>query len=182
MITPRMSKKDLEAKKATADTTPTDDVSGDEQLLKAQQEAAANLEGWKRAKADLENYRKRVAAEDGARRTAMTKDFLSELLPIVDNFERAFTALKPEERESSWVKGFQFIEKQVMDFLAAHNVHRFTSVGQPFDHFRHEAIDHVPGPKDQVVAETLSGYTIGEELLRPAQVKVGNGEEAPEKK
>lgn len=175
MITPRVphDKKDEQQVKA-----PLADAMGmDDALTKVQEEAAANLEGWKRAKADLENYRKRVAAEDGARRTAMTKDFLLELLPIVDNFERAFTALKPEERENSWVKGFQFIEKQLMDFLASHNVHRFESIGKPFDHFRHEAIEHTAGKKDIVVAEVLSGYVIGEELLRPAQVKVGNGEE-----
>jgi molecular chaperone GrpE len=134
------------------------------------------LEGWKRAKADLENFEKRSQEEMLASVKYANKKLILEILPVLDNYDRAFDSIKEEDRGNAWVKGFEYIKTQLETILANNGVVRFESRGKKFDPHFHESIATVAGEKDVVVEEVVSGYTMGEKVIRHAKVKVGNGE------
>lgn len=169
---PAASAQPADSEEVTTETTAT--------IARLEKEAAENLAGWQRAKADLENFRKRNQTEQAERRAQVTREVMTDLLPVIDNIERAFAALTPEQKEQPWLKGFALIQQQLTELLRGYNITRFESVGKPFDPARHEAIADEAGEKDVVVKEVLTGYQMGEVVLRPAQVIVGNGQTTKE--
>ncbi len=162
------------------------------QAEKARQEAEAKAqENWDlflRARADLDNYRKRMERDLAVLVQRGKRDLLFNLLDVLDNFERALAAAtkilgdRQEEvtpapaSEASMVEGFRIIFRQIEGVLARHGVERMQVVGQPFDPSRHEAVAvwDVPGLESETVTdEVRAGYTIDGEVLRAAQVRVG---------
>ncbi len=132
---------------------------------------------YMRGLADSENLRKRMQKEKQDLMQYAVQNIINDFLTPIDHFENA---LKFTEQASDdvkhWAVGFQMILNQFKDVLASNGVTPFVSVGQPFDHTRHEAIEMVettefsPGV---VVEESLRGYKInGDRILRPARVKV----------
>jgi len=160
------------------------------QAEKARQEAEAKAqENWDlflRARADLDNYRKRMERDLATLVQRGKRDLLFSLLDVLDNFERALAAAGKAARqdeaseaspsESSLLDGFRIIFRQIEGVLARHGVERMQVVGQPFDPSRHEAVAvwDVPGLEaEKVTDEVRAGYTIDGEVLRAAQVRVG---------
>ncbi|MBA2728907.1 MAG: nucleotide exchange factor GrpE [Parachlamydiaceae bacterium] len=132
---------------------------------------------YMRGLAESENLRKRMQKEKQDLMQYAVQNIINDFLTPIDHFENA---LKFTEQSSDdvkhWAIGFQMILNQFKDVLAANGVTPFVSVGQPFDHTRHEAIEMVettefsPGT---VVEESLRGYKINSDrILRPARVKV----------
>ena len=131
-----------------------------------------------RTLADFENYRKRVSRErqDGQRYAGFS--VLAELLPLLDNLERA---LRAEGAVADLKIGVEMIARQFQDLLKSHGVERIASVGEPFDPTVHDAVSRGEDPELEVatVAEELQpGYKMGERLLRPASVRVNMPAEA----
>lgn len=152
-----------------------------ERILDLETQSAEYLAGWKRAKADLENFEKRQ--KDVARDLTQyaAREILLDILPVVDNYDRAFEGMSEAERSSGWAKGFEYIRSQLLSVLEKNGVKKFESVGAPFDPELHESLAVVPGKKNEVVSEVVAGYMMHEKVLRHAKVKVGSGE-APEVK
>jgi molecular chaperone GrpE len=143
------------------------------------QEIAELKDKYLRALAEHENARRRIRqqSEDSVR--VQKENLLRELLPIVDNLERAVEAAKGKGDGRSIVEGVQMVLASLMDFLKANGVRAITSVGEQFDPNRHEAADHVPHsahPPNTVVDEFHRGYTINDKVLRPARVVVSKGD------
>ncbi len=133
----------------------------------------------KRALADLSNYRRLVEQERVQYAAFANSSFIREILPIADNFARSFEHVPPETANSEWYKGVIQIEKQLVNFLKKQGVEEIPSaVGMPMDSNLHEPLLAGPGEKDIVLEEFEKGYTLGGQVLRPAKVKVGNGEAA----
>ncbi|KKR88760.1 MAG: Protein GrpE [Candidatus Wolfebacteria bacterium GW2011_GWA1_44_24] len=141
-------------------------------LAKCQKERDENLEGWKRAKADLLNYKK-----DESKRFEIVAKFsqeglIRELIKTLDSFDLALAAL---EKEGKAEKGIYLIRAQIEDTLRQNGLERVAvSVGQPFDPNLQEAIVSVESdkPSDTVVEEVERGYLLHGKLIRPARVKV----------
>ncbi|MCB1097679.1 MAG: nucleotide exchange factor GrpE [Verrucomicrobiae bacterium] len=155
-----------------------------EPLAAAQQEALTWKDVALRTKAELENYRKRMARERADTARYANADLLQSLLPILDNFEFGLMAAKAEEGSSIYL-GMSMVLKQIEDFLSEQGVETIPAVGQPFDPNVHDAVaqessDEVPD--GHVVAQVRRGYKLHERLLRPAGVRVSTGpalEESP---
>ena len=126
-----------------------------------------------RTAAEFDNYRKRVERERRDLADYIKADVLAELLPIVDNFERALQA--PSAETESLRKGVELIHKQMLDFLRKRGVTPIEALGADFDPNFHQAVIHETSPshrEGEVVEELQRGYMLGDKLLRPAMVKV----------
>ena len=96
-----------------------------------------------------------------------------ELLPVIDNFERALRHVPKDMEKHEYVKGVQVVAKQLEEILAKLGVDRIKTVGEPFNPEVHEAVSHEEGDGEEVVSEELqSGYKIDDEVIRPAMVRV----------
>lgn len=146
-------------------------------LTQAQDRINELTETSKRAYADLSNYR-RLVDQERAQYTAFANvGFIKEILPIADNFSRAFNHVPPDVTGSEWFKGMQQIANQMSAFLKKQGVEEIpTIIGMGVDANIHEPLMTGPGKKDTVIEEFEKGYTLGGQVLRPAKVKVGSGE------
>ena len=128
-----------------------------------------------REQADLQNQRKRLQRDvENARKFALEK-FINELLPVVDNLERAIDAAGDAEQVKPFKDGIELTRKHFLDVLAKFNVQQLDPVGEPFDPQFHEAVTMVPNPSmepDSVMEVMQKGYTLNERLLRAAMVVV----------
>lgn len=141
-------------------------------LLEQAKELEAMRDKLLRSAADYDNARKRLSREREEFVRFSQERLLGDLLPILDNFERAFGHF--EAADKSIVDGVQLIWKQLLDILSAHGLKRFSSEGQVFDPHLHEAVDQLEeeGPEGVVVKEMTSGYFLHDRVLRPAKVKI----------
>jgi len=130
----------------------------------------------KRALADLANYRKRVEEEKSQFVRFTTGGVFLEILPIYDSFERAIAQIPEEIKENEWVKGMANIKKQFEQTMERAKITKMKTVGEKFDPNFHEAVAQGPGEKDKITDELEAGYLLDGQTLRPARVKVGNGE------
>lgn len=133
-------------------------------------------ERYVRVSADFDNYRKRAAREREETIKVGNERLLKDLLPVVDNLERAVAHGAGESE--GLLAGVKMVLKQFQDTLARHGVTAFSAVGEPFDPVRHEALmqqetDEVaPGV---VISELEKGYFLADRLVRPAKVVVAKG-------
>ena len=128
-----------------------------------------------RLQADFANFKRRSTEERGEFVNVAKQQAMAELLPILDNLDRAIAHMPEELAETPWAKGVAQVAKQVGEKLAGLGVEKIEALGQPFDPNLHEAIEFQEGEgTTEVVTEELQpGYKIGDRLLRPAIVKVG---------
>lgn len=128
----------------------------------------------KRERADAENLRRRHQEELANLRQLVKSDVVSELLPVIDNFERALLHVPKDLEGNDYIKGVQGIVKQFEKTLADIGVERVKTVGEPFNPELHEAISLEEGEgKQEVVSEELqAGYKIGDNVIRHAMVRV----------
>jgi molecular chaperone GrpE len=131
-----------------------------------------------RTAAEFDNYRKRMDRERGELAAYASTEVLLEILPIVDNFERALQAAGPQAfgaEGEAFRKGIELIHKQMLDLLRKRGVRPIEALGADFDPNFHQAVIHESSPEHregEVIQELQRGYVLGERLLRPAMVKV----------
>jgi molecular chaperone GrpE len=149
-----------------------------EQLARAQAQAAEYLDQARRAAADLSNARKRMQREMDEVRASASERVLERLLPVVDDVERAFANVPTDQADSDWVDGFRMIQRKLRSLLASEGVTIIPAEGLPFDPGFHHAITHeeAEGFEDgQIIAEVAPGYRLNDKVLRPAMVRVAKG-------
>jgi molecular chaperone GrpE len=139
-------------------------------------ELAAQKDRYLRLAADFDNFRKRIARETERNAAAQKEAFIRELLPVIDNLERALSSdssTSPQQLR----EGVQMTLQQLMQLLHRHGIEPEESLGRPFDPRYHEAISvrHDPSQPDHVVLETFQRcYRRGNEVFRPAKVVVND--------
>ncbi|RKY59709.1 MAG: nucleotide exchange factor GrpE [Candidatus Latescibacterota bacterium] len=155
-----------------------------EELEQAKAEAAQNYDRWLRAAAELDNYRKRVARQMEALVRTSTEDLVVQLLPVLDDLERALDHTpEGEEGRKAFVDGVRIIYENFRKVLAGRGVCPIGEVGEEFDPEYHEALmqvedpEHPPGTVSQVVQK---GYKMGDKVIRHAKVIVSKGGEEPQ--
>jgi molecular chaperone GrpE len=145
------------------------------ELAEKEKEIAELKDKYLRTLAESENARKRIRQQSEESVRIQRESILRDLLPIVDNLERALAAAREGTDPKTILDGVQMTVRALLDFLRAQGVTPLSSVGQAFDPSRHEAVDHVESeahPPNTVIDEFHRGYQIGERILRPARVSV----------
>ena len=140
-------------------------------------EAEEHRDRYLRAAAEFDNARKRAAREREEYTRYASESVLREILPVLDNFERALQAARGEPAAAAVTAGVELTQRELLRVLEKFGVTPFASVGQPFDPERHEAIARVPSqgqPEGTVVNETARGYLLNGRVLRPAMVTVAS--------
>ncbi|PWU25329.1 MAG: nucleotide exchange factor GrpE [Candidatus Rokuibacteriota bacterium] len=135
-----------------------------------------------RLAAEFDNARKRAARDREDQIRFANESLIRELLPVLDNFDRALQAAKSEPGAAAVTAGVELIQREVLRVLEKFGATPFSSVGQPFDPERHEAIARVPAsshPEMTVIGETARGYLLHGRVLRPAMVTVAMARETP---
>lgn len=131
-----------------------------------------------RKSAEFDNYRKRVERERQALADAAAASIIEELLPLVDDLERALKADTGTEATEAYRRGVELIHRQLLDVLRKRGVRPVEALGAEFDPHYHQAVSHEPvdGQRDnEIIEEFRRGYMLGDRLLRPAMVKVAKG-------
>jgi molecular chaperone GrpE len=135
----------------------------------------------RRTKADFENYRKRVAGESAGAERRGRAALAREILPVIDNLERALAAAEPGDEGSSLAEGVRLVRKELAAVLRRSGVESYEPRGEEFDPHLHEAMMMQPAGPDHAgkVLEVLEkGYRLDGQVLRPARVVVGSAADA----
>ena len=162
-----------------SDFAENDVAAMQKKLDAAETESKSFQERFLLARADLENYRKRMAREMEDFRKYAHDSFARDILPVMDNLERA---LKSADGDDPKVKpladGVEMIRKELAKVLEKHGITCVQAHGEPFDPCFHQAVSKQPSddyPENTVISEFQKGYLIGDRLLRPAMVVVSAG-------
>jgi len=149
-----------------------------QQLEETKAREAEYLDGWRRARAELANARKRFEREQEQAYANAKAYVLARLLPIVDDLERAFATLPPNLSGLTWIGGVLLIQRKLQMLLEQEGVTPIEAEGQPFDPLLHQAITHEPSdtvPEGHIISELQQGYRLGDQVLRPSMVRVSSG-------
>jgi molecular chaperone GrpE len=170
------------------DLAALETLKQENEALKAQlEELNQQCESFKtqsvRIAADFDNFRKRTTKEKEDLEQQVKRVTLTELLPVVDNFERARSQLKPQsDGEMTIHKSYQGVYKQLVDCLKRIGVSPMRPEGKEFDPNLHEAVMREPSNEYQegvVIEQLMRGYFLGDRVLRHAMVKVASAPENP---
>ncbi len=159
------------------DLNNTDKLQQD--LEEAIKQAQGNLEGWKRAAADFENYKKRKEAENKELVEFAKEVTVAKLLPTLDSLEQALKHMPEagsdefEKKYQNWQVGANGIVMQLDKVLEEMGVKKIQSLGKKFDPHFHEAVRETEGEADGMVAEELqAGFELNGKVIRPSQVVI----------
>lgn len=144
-------------------------------LEKAQTEAAGHHDRWMRLAAEFDNYKRRSARQFGELVQSANERLVTQLLPVLDNFERALNHEGDDETLESFRKGVEMIFGQLHGVLDGEGLKPFDSVGKPFDPNIHDAIMQMESAEHEsgtVMEEVQKGYTLGDRVLRHTKVVV----------
>ncbi len=147
------------------------------QLEQARREAAENWNKYLRERADMENYRKRQDRVVTDRVQQQKKALLHKLLGVIDDVERGLVYLDTLDRQGLQ-QALRMVHWRMNEVMRSEGLNPVPTVGEPFNPYVHEAIEAIENsdkPEGTIVEEVRKGYTLGDETLRPAQVKVSMG-------
>jgi molecular chaperone GrpE len=150
---------------------PSNDLVKENEQLKEQ---------YLRARADLENFRKRSQKDKEQLRKFASEDMVREILPTIDNFDRAITSKKEAKNDKGFAEGVEMIFKQLTSILESRGVEKIHPKGDDFDPQFHEAVSTVPAESpdqnNKVIEVVQPGYVMNGRVLRPAMVCIAKSE------
>jgi molecular chaperone GrpE len=159
------------------DTAATAGATVDADELQRQRDEYYDL--LLRKTAEFDNYRKRIDRERQTLSDAIAGDLVRDLLPLVDDLERALKTPPGEKGAEPFRRGVELIHRQLLELLRKRGVRPIDAIGADFDPHFHQAVTHEPaeGRRDgEIIDELARGYMIGDRLLRPSMVKVAKGD------
>ena len=157
---------------------PSADVGVGEALAAKIEECRGLNDKYLRLAAEFENYKRLVQRDQREQIKFGNEQLLKELLPVVDNMERAIRASRDNGESVALVQGVDLTLKQLSAALAKFGVQSVETIGQPFDPSTHQAVAHVPSdnvPSNHIVDEFQKGYRLHDRILRAAMVSVSSG-------
>jgi len=132
---------------------------------------------YRRLYADFDNFKKRSAKEWLEKNKEAGKDVIIQLLPVLDDFERAMKNIKTSGNLESIREGYELIFSKLKKNLEQKGLEEMKSIGEPFDADRHDAITDIPAPKEEdkgkVLDEIEKGYLLNGKIIRHAKVVIG---------
>lgn len=144
-----------------------------QQLAQEKERAEANLASWQRSAADFQNYKRRVEQEREEVARLANASLIINLLPLMDDLERALDSVDTRLAGMTWLDGLRLIHRKFEAVLEMNGVTQIEADGQDFDPNVHEAVTFGPGEDNKVIAVVQKGYRLGGRVLRPAMVVVG---------
>ncbi|MDA1013969.1 MAG: nucleotide exchange factor GrpE [Planctomycetota bacterium] len=153
-------------------------IALEDQLAAALQERDANHDRWIRTQAELENFRRRSSKELSEFRQYQSVPIIRDLLPAIDNLQRALSAAEQSQSLDELVTGIKMIVSQIEGVFTSHHAEPIETVNLPFDPNLHEAIQQMPSaehPAMTIIQELEKGYTINGRVVRPSKVLVSSG-------
>jgi molecular chaperone GrpE len=185
IYTPGESPEGVEPTGAPEEELPNDSEELKNLLAQKTKEAQENYDRYLRLAAELENIKKRQERETAELRLFANENLLKELLPVLDNLERAMEHGRQYEAPEALMEGLNLVNQDFLKVLARFGVTPINSVGERFDPAYHHAVmeEEAPEVEDQTVLKELQkGYLLQNRLLRPAMVVVSrNTEKSPMK-
>ena len=148
-----------------------------ERVAKAEAEAAAMRDKYLRLQAEWDNYRKRTAEEAGEMRVRAAEKLMGDLLPVMDDFERAI-AHAEANGDAGLLDGVKAISTKLSESLGKHGLEAIDPAGEAFDALEHQAVGQVEDASvpDETVAQVYQkGYRLGKKVIRPAMVTISTG-------
>lgn len=145
-----------------------------ERLAKLEQEKQEVFDRYVRLQAEFDNFKKRTQKEKESDRKYKSQDLIQEILPALDNFERALQVELTEEN-ASYAEGMSMVHRQLIDALKSEGVEEIETVGKPFDPNVHHAVMQVEEAdveSNHIVEAFQKGYMLKDRVIRPAMVKV----------
>ena len=154
-----------------------EDIEALQQALAEEKEKAEKyLANWQRSQADFDNYKKRSEQEIGEVIEFAISALISNLLPVMDDLERALASVPAELEESNWTEGIKLIYNKFKATLEGQGLTEIEAKGEPFDPRLHEAVMQKEGEEGMVIEEGQKGYKFRGKVIRPSLVIVGRGE------
>ncbi len=154
---------------------PDDPTELKKLLLQERDKSAEYLDNWRRAAADFLNYKKRAEKDNAEFTKYANVTLIARLLPVLDDFDRAFQTIPDNLRALTWVDGIVLIARKMAAMLEAEGLKPIDALNKPFDPNVHEAVIHEESVKDEdgtVIAELQKGYKLNDRVIRPTMVKV----------
>jgi len=153
-----------------------EDIKTLQQALAEEKEKAERyLANWQRSQADLQNYTKRAEQEESETIECANRMLILDLLPILDDFERALASLPVELDGQNWTEGIKLIYNKLKTVLETQGLAEIKAKGEYFDPYFHEAAGQLEGEEGIIIEELRKGYKFKDRLLRPSMVMVGTG-------
>lgn len=177
------AKESSESESATPNSSELDQLR--QQLEAKELEAKQSYDRFLRQVAELENFKKRMAREKGEAIRYANEGLIRDLLPILDNLERATEHAKGGGNGKPLLEGIEMVLKAFLEVLSKHGVTQISAMGEKFDPEKHEAITQVESAEHQpntVLEEHHKGYYLLDRLLRPSLVSVSKDLKRKEKK
>ena len=162
----------VEAETAESAEEPAPEDQEDE-LAKAKAEAAEMRDQFLRLQAEWGNFRKRTAAERESEKVRASEKLVKDLIPVVDDLERALEHAQQAGDGGSLTGGVEAVTNKFLQILSKHKVEQIKAEGEPFDPMKHQAVGTQPDPtvpEETVVNVYQKGYQMGDRVLRPAMV------------
>jgi molecular chaperone GrpE len=161
---------------AIENTAQTEDVEVLKRLLSdTKEKMESNLVNWQRTQADFINYKRRIELERGETIKYANTQLILNLLPILDDLERALNYVPAKVAKLKWTEGIKLIERKIRSSLEAQGLTPVKAKGEIFNPNMHEAARHDMGKENIVIEELQKGYKLHDRVIRPAMVVVGNG-------
>jgi molecular chaperone GrpE len=146
-----------------------------EQLAQEKERAESYLASWQRSAADFQNYKRRVEQEREELSRIANAALIINLLPLLDDLERALGNVDSHLAGMTWLDGIRLIQRKFQTILEMNGVTEIEADGQSFDPNVHEAVMFGEGEDGKVISVVQKGYRLGGRVLRPALVVVGQG-------
>jgi molecular chaperone GrpE len=172
-MNPDVNDTDVQAEGTAPDNAPSEVAIDEAARLAAERDQLRDR--LLRTTAEFDNYRKRVDRDRKEMAERAAESVLTEILPIIDDLERALAASDTGEGADPYRRGVELIHKQLLDLLTRRGVTPIETTGATFDPHLHQAVSSEPSADHQegeIIEEFRRGYRLGERLLRPAMVKV----------
>jgi molecular chaperone GrpE len=182
-IVDRRSSKASGAEHQDVPAHPEENVTSDDlarQLEQEKEKAESYLASWQRAAADYQNFKRRVEQEREDLSRLVSAALIINVLPLVDDLERALQNVDSHLAGLTWVDGIRLIHRKFQAVLESAGVKEIEADGQNFDPANHEAVAFGQGEDGKVISVVQKGYALGGRVIRPAMVVVGRaiGKEA----
>ena len=144
-------------------------------LEEEKKKAETYLANWQRAAADFQNYKRRTDQEREELGRLANAALVINILPILDDMERALTSVDARLAGLTWIDGIRLIYRKFQAVLEASGVREIKAEGQDFDPRYHEAVMYGEGEEGKVISEVQKGYMLGDRVIRPSAVVIGRG-------
>jgi len=164
---------DTDQTEATAPASP--EITLEEQLAREQERSSGYLEELQRERASFINFRRRTEQERENWAREANAALIFNVLPVLDDFERARGAIPEDQQDAAWVDGLMLVGRKLDSTLELAGLRQIEAMGKPFDPTRHEAVSVQPAEGEEpgmVVEEYRKGYMLGDRVLRPSMVRV----------